>query len=317
VFAAIVCTILFSVSVISGHRSSRLLGGTEANFWRVAVASLVLSLWAMTFGQGFSGSGLPLFLASGVVGIGLGDVALFQALPRLGPRLSSLLVQCLTAPFAALIEWAWLGTTLSLAQILCGLVILAGVAVALAPAEHMHLKRRELLLGLLFAVISALGGAGGAVLSRKAYEVIHAGHLHIDPFTAGFQRVGGGLLLSALFLLLVKRRSVLRFLAPGDLTVSGELAAPAYNQPRTSRWRSAWPWVLSNGLAGQTVGVSLMQLALETTPSGIVLPIIAMTPILVVPFSVLTGGDRPSLRSVLGGLVAVAGVIGLVLSRVR
>src|SRR6185437_1174384 len=146
-FPAFLTTICFSISVICGNRSAKLIGGTEANFWRLTCATAFLSLWACTFGQGLSGASFPIFLLSGVIGIGLGDVAYFQALPRLGPRLSLLLVQCLTAPFAALMEWLWLGTTLTARQMLFGLTILAGVGLALSPGEHLKLTRRQLMFG--------------------------------------------------------------------------------------------------------------------------------------------------------------------------
>jgi drug/metabolite transporter (DMT)-like permease len=307
VFAALLCTILFSISVICGHRSARLIGGTEANFWRVTVATFFLGIWAYGFGAGLSGDAFPVFLLSGIAGIGLGDVAFFQALPRVGPRLASLLVQCLTAPCAALIEWLWLGTTLAASQILCGLVILVGVGIALAPGEHMHLARRQLAIGTLASLIAALGGAGGAVFSRKAYVIVHANHQSIDPFSAGFQRLGGGLLIAGICLLFVKRGEIAQFAR------SANRRDP--DSPTSAKWRRVWPWVLVNGLAGQTLGVSAMQWALETTPTGIVLAIIAMTPIVVIPFAILTEGERPTPRSLIGGLVAVGGVIGLTLSR--
>ena len=74
------------------------------------------------------------FLISGVIGVGLGDTGFYEALPRLGSRRSVLLVQCFTAPIAALIEWLWLGTTLNSAEIACIAVILIGVAIAPARA---------------------------------------------------------------------------------------------------------------------------------------------------------------------------------------
>src|SRR5437763_11017034 len=165
-FAALVTTVLFSISVVCGHRSAKLIGGTEANFWRLTLATLFLGIWAFGFGLGLGGNAFPLFFISGIVGIGIGDVALFQALPRLGSRLSLLLIQCLTAPFGALIEWLWLGTKLSRMQILCGVTIIAGVGIAMAPAKNLKIGRRELVIGTLAALIAALGGACGAVLSR-------------------------------------------------------------------------------------------------------------------------------------------------------
>src|SRR5580765_7916057 len=135
-FSAFLSTLLFSVSVICGHRSAKLIGGSEANFWRLALAALLLGTWSWVTGIGLAGAALPTFLLSGIVGIGVGDVGLFQALPRLGSRLSLLLIHCLGAPCAALIDWLWLKTPLTSVQILCGTTILAGVGLALMPRKR-------------------------------------------------------------------------------------------------------------------------------------------------------------------------------------
>ena len=83
--AALLTTLLFATSAICGYRTSRLIGGVEANFWRIALATIFLTIWAYTFGSGFAG--VPeWFMLSGLFGIGLGDSAYFQALPRLGSR---------------------------------------------------------------------------------------------------------------------------------------------------------------------------------------------------------------------------------------
>jgi drug/metabolite transporter (DMT)-like permease len=306
VFAAFLTTILFSISVVCGHRSARLIGGTEANFWRLAFATLLLGIWAYGFGIGLAGAAFPIFFLSGIVGIGIGDVALFQALPRLGSRLSLLLIQCLTAPFGALIEWHWLGTTLSAWQILSGLIILAGVGIALMPGRHLALTRRELVTGISFSLLAALGGAFGAVLSRKAYGIAYAAGESIDGGNAAFQRIVGGLIVGGICLLIVKRRELrIQSRAPHRLVVEAS----------KRKWRGVWPWVLVNSVAGQTLGVSCMQWALETTPTGIVLAIIAITPVVVIPFAYLIERERPTLHSVVGGVIAVSGVIALTLWR--
>jgi len=77
VFAAFLSTLLFSISVISGHRTARLIGGVEANFWRLTLATVFLGGWAFTGGLGVSGTGFPLFFLSGLIGIGIGDAGLF------------------------------------------------------------------------------------------------------------------------------------------------------------------------------------------------------------------------------------------------
>jgi drug/metabolite transporter (DMT)-like permease len=302
VFAALLTTILFSLSAVCGHRSAKRIGGTEANFWRAALATVFLASWAYGFGKGLAGTAFPAFLCSGILGIGIGDVAYFQALPRLGPRLSLLLVQCLTAPFGALIEWLWLGTALTAGQILFGLTILVGVGVALAPGEHLKLSRRELTVGTCFGVLAALGGAGGAVFSRKAYAIVHASGEYIDPVNAGYQRMLGGLFLAGICLLVVKRR---------EFRVPDGAARESAPERSGNKWRGVWVWILLNALAGQTLGVSCMQWAFETTPAGVVLPIIAMSPIVVIPIAFFVEGERPSRQSLVGSAIAVVGVMGL------
>lgn len=305
-FAAFLSTLLFSISVISGHRTAKLIGGVEANFWRLTLATLFLSTWAFTGGHGVTGAGFPLFFLSGLIGIGVGDAGLFQALPRLGSRLSLLLMQCLTAPIAALIEWLWLGTTLSPTQITGVLVILAGVTVALIPGEHLTIPRPQLVTGGLFALIGAMGNALGVVLSRKAYAVTHANQESLDGGTAAFQRILGGLLIAALLLLIAKRQFIRL-----PRTTNDHTAAPSVRD----KWRRIWPWVAMNSLAGQTLGVSCLQWALETTPTGIVMSIVALTPLTVMPLARFFEGEKITARSLLGGAIAVAGVVMLTLSK--
>jgi drug/metabolite transporter (DMT)-like permease len=307
VFAAFLSTLLFSISIISGHRTAKLIGGVEANFWRLALATVFLSAWAFSVGNGISGAGFPLFLLSGLIGIGIGDAGLFQALPRLGSRLSLLLLQCLTAPIAALIEWLWLGTTLSPAQITGVLVILAGVAMALMPGEHLTIPHPQLVTGSLFALIGALGNAFGVVISRKAYAITHANQETLDGGTAAFQRILGGLLIAAIFLLIAKWQFIR---LPGK-TNARSAPAPSVSD----KWQRIWPWVAMNSLAGQTLGVSCLQWALETTPTGIVMSIVALTPLTVMPLARIFEGEKITARSLFGGTIAVAGVVLLTLSR--
>ena len=75
----------------------------------------------------------------------------------------------------------------------------------------------------------------------------------------------------------------------------------------------AWLWVVGNALAGPAIGVSFQQIALRSTPTGIVLAIIAMTPLAVIPLARIFEGEKPTIWSLLGSAVAVAGAVGLTL----
>jgi drug/metabolite transporter (DMT)-like permease len=299
-FAAFLTTVLFSLSAISGRRLAQYLGGTLSNLLRLLLGALLLGAWAHAFGFGVGGVAFPILFLSGAVGFGLGDLALFQALPRLGARRTLVLTQCLAAPFAALAEWAWLGHAPTPAQSGCGLVILTGVAVALMPGKAEAQPVHGLAAGIAFGVVSALGQGGGAVLSRKAYQVAaahgRAFHGAGDGVNAAYQRMLGGICVSALFYLCL---SLAR--------------RPAESRP--ANWSKAVPLIVINSLCGPTLGVTCYQWALMTLPTNIVLPIIATAPLVVLPLARILDGDRITRRAVLGGLLAVAGVIGLTLAK--
>jgi len=303
--AALLTTLLFSTSAICAYRTSKQIGGIEANFWRIALATIFLAGWAFSFGRQFDGAP-GWFILSGFFGIGIGDTAYFQALPRLGSRRAVLLIQCLTAPMAALIEWRWLHTTLSVAQIICVAVILVGVAIALAPGDHVKISLRDWKIGIVASVIGALGGALGLVIIRKGYATVAAAGETVDAGTTGYQRMLGGILIPAVAIILFKWRAVHEH---------GPMLGPIARQVAYDKWRRIWPWVLANALAGQTLGVTCMQWALKTTQAGVVQAIIATTPLLLLPMTRIVEGEKIGVRALIGAIVAVGGVIGLTFAR--
>ena len=298
-FASLLTAVFFSLSAIFATRSIKTVGSTTANLGRLALAFLFLGAYANTLGAGLGGAGRNWFLLSGVIGMGLGDLALFAALPRLGSRLTVLMAQCIAVPVAMQAEWLWMGTRLSPSQIAWAGVILAGVVIALMPSRSDPPKVPVTRLGLVFGLLAALGQGLGAVVSRHAYEVTTLAGGHIDGISAAYQRITGGLLITGAYFLFK------------HLTSAGP-RRPALD-PATRR--RGWLIIAANALCGPTLGVSCYQWALATTPSGIVLPIVATTPLVIIPLTFWIEGDRPSRRSVIGGVVAVAGVVALTLAR--
>jgi len=307
---AFVTTILFSFSAVFATRSIAILGSIRANFARLAVACALLGGYAHTFGDGVRGPAFWWYFLSGVIGFGLGDLALFLALPRIGSRLTVLLTQCLAAPFAAGVEWAWLGVRPTLAESLCGALILAGVSVAIAPGRTSptlsQARRGVLVVGLVAGVFSALGQGGGAVVSRHAAEIGAALGQPVDGMTAAYQRILGGILFTVFTLWPVRRRG-----SGARETSITPTASPAVDAPPGAALRRGWPWVVVNALAGPVLGVACFQTALLSTPSAIVLPIVALTPIAVMPLTWWLEHDRPRPRALVGAVLAVAGAVAL------
>jgi drug/metabolite transporter (DMT)-like permease len=227
----------------------------------------------------------------------------YAALPLLGSRITVLMTQCIAAPLAAIGEWLWLGTRLTLAQIGWGILILVGVAIAITPSRANPPKVRVRPIGFVFGFIAACGQGFGALVSRKGVNVAEAAgeaaHNAAFGLTSAYHRIFAGLLFVVLWFL------VLRLLH----------RLPEPPSPDSPTRRHAGWWMLANGFAGPVLGVGCYQWALATTPSGIVLPIAALAPLLSIPIAHWLEGDRAHFRAILGGFIAVGACIALTASR--
>jgi len=298
-FAAILTTFCFAASAILARRSAGMLGSQSANLARQAVALVILGLWAHWFGQGVRGPGLLMFIFSGILGFGLGDIALFEALPRIGAGLTVLIVQCLAVPIGAMTEWLWLGTRITPAQMVGAAVILAGVALAMAPERESAIPRGHRRAGLLFAIIGAFGQAWGAVVSRQGFLLDHHAGLQMDGPSSAYQRLLGGIICVALV-----------------AGVTGVIRRWRQSKaPQDRPWRLAMPWILGNAVAGPVLGVACYQWGLRDSPSAIVLSIVSITPLAVMMLSFVFEKTSPTPRALIGSLLAVLGVVALVCGR--
>lgn len=301
--ASFLAAFFFALNATCANHSVRASGPVRANIGRLIIATLALGLFAHTLGNGFSSASVPWFVLSGVIGMGLGDLGVYGALPLLGSRITVLMTQCIAAPLAALAEWWWLGTRLTLAQVGWGVLILVGVAIAITPSRANPPKVRVRPLGFLLGFVAACGQGFGAVVSRKGVNVAEAAgevaHNATFGLTSAYQRILAGLVFVILWFVALR---LLRRLP----------AAPPPDSP--VRRNRGW-WMLANGLAGPVLGVGCYQWALATTPSGIVLPIAALAPLLSIPIAHFLEGDRAHFRAILGGFVAVGACIALTASR--
>ena len=294
---AVLTALCFAGNAVCARRAALHYGGTTGNFLRLLLAAALLGAWAHAAGAGFGGGALGWFLLSGAVGFGLGGLTMFHALPRIGSNLAMLIVQCGSAVAAALLEWLWLGTRLSAAQAALAALTLGGVSLGLRGPMGPRPGRRA--SGIVLAVLSAVAQGAGAVLSRKAFGVLHLHGFFMDGASSAYQRVLGGLAVGTLALLVVRG-----WPRAGDRPAPEAETVPAAHLP-------PWTWVVFNTLLGPVLGVTCYQWALRSTPAGIVLPIVATAPLLTVPIARALEHSRPTPRFWLGALLAVAGAAGL------
>jgi drug/metabolite transporter (DMT)-like permease len=297
VFIPVFTSFLYATSMFCARRSSQIHGPAKANLLRIGIAAFVLAFYAFLIGSGVQGAGLYWLLLSGILGMGIGDAGFFAAMPRLGPQLSGIIYQCLAAPFGILIEWLWLGILPARLQMVAALVVLTGVCVALWPKEKFaEVSWRQKAYGILFALIAALGQSSGAVATRKAVELNNATGTLVDPITQAFQRSLGGLGIILIIYLWVSWK-----------TRRLPISVPHANA--STGTKIFWP--TSNAVVGAVLGVASLQWALASMPAGIVLSIVATSPLLLIFMAWIFDGEKPSKQHVVGGILAVIGVAGL------
>ena len=96
----------YAWSVTCARRSSAHHGPDLANLGRLIVALVAVgAVVALSDRRPFC-AGWGWLALGGVLGLGVGDIALFHALPRIGVGLTMLLTQCLAAPFALVLEYS-------------------------------------------------------------------------------------------------------------------------------------------------------------------------------------------------------------------
>jgi drug/metabolite transporter (DMT)-like permease len=301
VIGAVLTALFFAGNAVCARRAALHYGGTTGNFLRLLLAAALLGAWAHAAGAGIGGGALGWFVLSGAVGFGLGGLTMFHALPRIGSNLAMLIVQCGSAVAAALLEWLWLGTGLSAAQAALAGLTLVGVTVGLmGPIGPVAARRAPgFAWGVALALVSAVAQGGGAVVSRKAFGVLHAHGFFMDGASSAYQRVLGGLAVGAIALVVVRGWP------------AADKPAPAEIPPVPAALLPPWTWVVANTLLGPVLGVTCYQWALRSTPAGIVLPIVATAPLLTVPIARALERSRPTPRFWLGAVLAVAGAAGL------
>ncbi|TVR15643.1 MAG: hypothetical protein EA401_02435 [Planctomycetota bacterium] len=284
---AVVTLLLWTGSAYSSSRVARLIGSLRGNRARLLLALPPLLALSLLAGNGPGLSAWQWFALGGILHLGLGDMCLFAAYRRLGPRLALLLCLCLIAPMAGVLEWVWLGERPGWLPSFFGLLVLAAVAFALAPSERRQLPQGAWWPGIMAAVLAAVGQALGAVVTRQGYQV----QPDAGALDAAWWRVLGGAVVLCVVVALWR--------------------PPVAQQVQQRQCR---PWLLWSVLLGPCFGMPAYHAALAVTPAALVQAVLAALPLTVIPLAWWLDGDRPGWRSLVGGVVAVAATAAMILS---
>ncbi len=300
---AILTPVVFAFSALFATQATRVVGSIHAIFLRSLLASALLAIGWLFFYVPFPSHFVFWVVMGGIVGNGMADIALFNAYRRLGPRVASLFMHCMAAPFAALVEWLWLGTRVSLPQFFGTTLVLLGLVTAVKPdsVEYTPQNKKDYVVAITIACLGAFFQACGAILTRKSYQVWQTS---FDwHFLYGITTIR---ILSGFFII-------------GSFWLSVQIFTKLKHKKRhahlltRSHFIQAIPWSFMNVLAGQILGLFFFQTALRGLPSAVVLPIVATTPLFVMILYSIYQRQIPTLKVILGTLMAVSGVIVLTL----
>jgi drug/metabolite transporter (DMT)-like permease len=229
-------------------------------------------------------------MLSGLVGIFLGDTALFATMNRLGPRRTAMLFS-LNAPMSAVLGYIFLAEALSGTEVTGILIVTAGVVLAIAfgkrrsQLHQWEAVKGPLWIGIVVGLVAALGQSVGSLI---ASPILSAG---ADPIAVSCLRVG----VAAFFL------NVL-----GAMPITGFKVLNALNL------RIAGLTFLS-GFLGMAVGMTLVLFALSGGEVGIVSTLSATTPAMLLPLLWIKTRERPALLAWVGAALVAIGS-GLIFS---
>lgn len=288
--AALATAFCWTVTAMAFESAGKRVGSLPVNLLRLLMAIVFLSLYSLVMrGRPFptdASAHAWLWLSvSGVVGFLLGDLFLFRAFVVIGARIS-MLIMAAVPPITALLGWMLMGELLTTTN-------LVGMGLTMAGIIWVVLERgrgesdtagassgSRPLAGILLAFGGAFGQAVGLVLSKYGmgdYDAFAATQIRIIAGAAGF--------------------ALLFFIRPTWHRVGAALRdGPAMRR------------ITLGAVFGPFLGVSFSLLAVQYTESGVAATIMSIVPVLIIVPAILVFKERPTIREVVGALVAVAGV---------
>ncbi|PJG58498.1 DMT family transporter [Aeromonas cavernicola] len=277
---------LWAVAALISVKPARHLGAFAYSRWRMLLVSIMLGGMSLFTGgwQSLTAHALPMLALSGLVGIFVGDTALFACMNRLGPRRSGLLFSC-HALFSALLGLWLFDERLGGWRLVGAMLVLGGVMLAILfgrrnQQHEWEQVRGHLAIGIALGLTAALCQSLGAIIAKP---VMVTGT--VDAVSASGVRMASALLAHC----------VLR-----GLRVPLALPLNPIN-------RHILGMIGINGFLAMAMGMTLILVALRQADVGMVAILSSTTPVMLLPLLWWHSGQRPALAAWGGALLATLG----------
>jgi len=292
--AALATAFFWSLSSILFTKAGQLIGSISVNILRLVAAFIYLIIISFILGfpvlQDIEPYRWFWLSVSGIIGVALGDLFLFQAFLMIGPRLSMLLMG-LSPIFTAILGWIWLGEKLSTIEMIAITITISGVAWVIIEKNSLKTKdspdKRNYMLGILLGICSAITQTLGFIASKKGLDG------NFSPITGTLIRIFAA--------------SVVIW----SITILTGQTRPIINRVRS--YPSSLRFILVGAFVGPFLGITFSMVAIQNAPVGIASTLMALSPIFLLPIGYLVFHERFGWQSIVGTLLAVAGVAALFL----
>ncbi len=222
---------------------------------------------------------MGILLASGVIGMSLGDAAYFGALPRIGAR-RTMMLQCLSPVFATILGFG-IGEPLPGPAASAGvLLVLVGILLVLRERPVGTIQQGHTRLGLALGLASALCQAIGIVMTKRGFA--EAGVLQVSTIRLAAGVVG-----------------ILAYEACRGSAVA--TVRHALRPPSLGR-------IIPAALLGSFIGFFLFQVGIRYSPPAVAAALSGTSPLFVAPLSVAFLGEAMRAGGWIGTILAVGGV---------
>lgn len=284
--AALAAALCWTITAVTFETAGKKVGSISVNLIRLVLAFVLISIYNL-FSRGMilpidaTGSTWLWLTVSGIIGFVIGDLFLFQAFVEVGSRIS-MLIMSMVPPITAIVGFIIMDekiTTLGLAGMI---ITIAGIALVILTKNPDDKKVRlsHPIKGLVYAFIGALGQAFGLVFSKF-------GMGSYDPFAATQIRIIAAIIGFSIVITISKNWGKI-FVAFKDMR--------------------AMKYISIGSLFGPFIGVSLSLLAVQHASTGIVSTITSITPILLIPVSIIAFKERVLPREIFGAVVTLFGI---------
>jgi len=293
---AILAALIFSWTSVLFTTAGQRLGVTTVNLLRLPGAALCLGcvhlvMYGRIWPADLAWQDQAWIGLSGVLGLAIGDSALFKAFTLIGPR-RSMTMMALAPVYTTVIAWSLLGEHLNLWALAGIVVVIAGVMTAAlgrdaGTGRFGDLPAHALRAGLLLALVGSLGQGLGSVFAKLGMTGSTGGG------AAGPPPLGASLVR-----------------LPWATVFYGLAVAPRLDVRQTLHRLRDRRGVAALGIAvfaGPFISVWISLVAIRNTETGIAQVLLGMVPIFVVVPAWLVYRDRPSPLSLLGIVIAVGG----------